>query len=67
MRIVWECNTLAFPIALALDGDRFVVTYGRQITRCRDYAHAAKELGESIMHARACDGWLDSDKPRKRA
>lgn len=59
MRTVWECNTLAFPIALALDGQTFVVVYGKQITRCRDYAHASKQLGECIMHALACDGWLD--------
>jgi hypothetical protein len=55
---------LAFPIQLIQTGrDRFTVRYGKQIKERLTYAQAAKELGECIMHARACDGELDNRMP----
>lgn len=40
--------------------DSFTVIYGKSVKSCLSYAHAALELGSSIMHAVACDGRLDS-------
>lgn len=48
---------LEFPIELAQTGkDRFTVTYGKQVTARLCYASAARELGNVIMHALACQG-----------
>lgn len=36
----------------------FKVTYGLQVRSNLEYGQAAKELGECIFHALACDGKL---------
>lgn len=65
MKTLFTLSTLAFPIALAKDGGRYVVAYGRQLKKGLTYDQAALELGAAIMHALACDGRLDNeDKPR---
>lgn len=46
--------------------DRFSVRYGLQLKSDLDYASAAAELGECIMHMRACDGVLDNREPGER-
>ena len=38
----------------------FTVTYGLQVKQNLTYAEAARELGECIFHALACDGKLDN-------
>lgn len=40
--------------------DNFRVTYGQQERALLGYDHAAKELGEAIMHALACEGKLEN-------
>lgn len=40
--------------------DRFTVVYGLQVKSGLDYASAAAELGECIMHMQACEGMLDN-------
>jgi len=47
------------PIRLIRQKGRYIVTYGLQVQRYLSYEDAAKEIGESIMHAIACDGKLD--------
>lgn len=60
-KTIYKNETLAFPIKVEQTGkDRFVVTYGEQVTKGLDYGRAATELGTSIMHALACEGALDS-------
>lgn len=54
-------SDLAFPVALLQTGvDRFTVQYGLQIKTGLNYARAAAEYGECVMHALACDGRLDN-------
>ncbi len=49
------------PIELAQRGkDSFRVTYWKQVKDRLTYAAAAKELGECIMHALACEALLDN-------
>lgn len=51
----------SFPVRLWQTGkDNFTVEYGLRIKRGLDYAGAAKELGECLMHLCACDGRLDN-------
>ena len=40
--------------------DVFSVRYGLQLKTRLGYSTAARELGECIMHAAACDGLLDN-------
>jgi len=40
--------------------DDFIVRYGMQVTDGLGYAHAAKELGQCLMHQAACGGKLDN-------
>jgi hypothetical protein len=49
------------PIKLEQTGiDRFTVTYWKQVKSGLNYAQAAAEYGECIMHALACNGDLDN-------
>lgn len=60
-RLIYSNKTLAFPIKVEQTGkDRFIVTYGVQVTKGLDYGRAAAELGTSIMHALVCNGKMDS-------
>lgn len=60
MRTCFELPNAAYPIKLEQQNSgRFRVTYGKQVVRGLDYARAAKELGEAIMHALACEGKFD--------
>jgi len=40
--------------------DRFTVTYGLQVRKGLSYCDAAREFGECVFHALACDGKLDN-------
>jgi len=40
--------------------DRFTVVYGLQVKTGMNYAQAALELGECVMHMQACEGLLDN-------
>lgn len=40
--------------------DRFTVVYGLQVETDLNYADAAAELGECIMHLQACNSQLDN-------
>lgn len=39
---------------------RFTVTYGAQVTKNLNYAGAAKEFGECVMHEACCNSKLDN-------
>jgi hypothetical protein len=57
-----ELTDLAFPISVIQTGkDSFTVQYGKQVKRGLSYAEAAKELGQSIFHALACDGKIETN------
>lgn len=43
------------------DAALFTVTYGKQIKDRLRYAEAAKEFGECVFHALACNGQLNND------
>lgn len=43
------------------EAGNFRVTYGKQTLTNLTYRDAAKELGECLMHALACEGLLDND------
>ncbi len=59
-------TVIEFYIRLIQTGvDRFTVQYGQQFSDGLNYGSAAKELGESMMHALACQGHLDNSE-RKR-
>jgi len=59
--LCWKYDDLAFPIELWQTGKSlFQVIYGQQVSNHLDYGDASAELGESIMHALACDGKLDN-------
>lgn len=61
MRKNWETQIAGMPITLRQSGvDSFRVTYFKQVKNGLTYAAAAKELGQCIMHALACDGMLDT-------
>jgi hypothetical protein len=54
-------TTICWDITLHQTGrDMFVVKYGSQVKPFLNYGEAAKELGECIMHALACEGKLDN-------
>jgi hypothetical protein len=40
--------------------DRFTVQYGLQVKKGLNYGQAAREFGECVFHALACDGLLDN-------
>jgi hypothetical protein len=40
--------------------DRFTVSYGLQVKTGLNYEHAAREFGECVFHALACDGLIDN-------
>lgn len=46
--------------------NRFSVRYGLQLKTGLDYAQAATELGECIMHLQACNSELDNREPGER-
>lgn len=55
--IVFETEIAGFKIRLwKFRPDSFGVEYGAQLNISLDYGQAAKELGECIMHALACEG-----------
>lgn len=60
MKTCYQTILGGFSINLEQRGrDKFRVTYGKQIDDNLTYARAAEELGQSIMHALACEGALD--------
>jgi len=61
LKTCWKMDELAFSVSLMQRGqDCFTVIYGRQVRSDLNYGEAAKELGQAIMHALACDGKLDN-------
>ena len=40
----------------------FFVAYGEQNSRRLDYANAAKEFGECVLHSLGCAGKLDNEE-----
>jgi len=55
---------VAFPIQVEQSeakGKRFHVRYGLQVWVGLGYADAAKQLGECLFHALACEGMLDNE------
>ena len=62
MKTVLEIKKAGFEIKIEQyekGAKGFRVTYGNQVKDHLSYADAAKELGESIFHALACEGKLD--------
>jgi hypothetical protein len=58
-KLCWKVE-MGWNITLHQTGvDRFLVTYGVEKHE-GNYEFAARELGECIMHALACEGLLDS-------
>lgn len=67
MKTCLDLNDLAFPISLKQKGrDNFTVTYGLEKTEGLNYADAARKLGQSIMHALACNSRLDNREKGER-
>lgn len=63
MKTCLKLSSLAFPVVLEqheTNAKSFRVTYGKQIFDYLSYEQAARRMGESIMHALACDGHLDN-------
>ena len=63
MRLIKEFEA-AFPIRIeqSESGMRlFKVTYGKQVRSQLTYADAAREFGQCMFHAMACDGLLDNN------
>lgn len=68
MKTCFETTIAGLPIRLEQSEARslnnpFRVTYGEQVSSLLPYGEAAKELGESIMHAVAIEGKLDNELP----
>lgn len=60
-KLCFKTKIAGFDIKLEqLGRDRFIVSYGKQVHHEANYAHAALDLGASIMHALACEGKLDN-------
>lgn len=47
--------------------DKFTVTYGLHVKKGLDYAQAAKEFGECVMHDASCYGRIDNRTKREAA
>lgn len=68
MKICYAIEIGGLPIELAQRGrDSFRVTYWKQVKDRLTYAEAAKELGECILHALACESLLDNRVKGERA
>lgn len=62
MTTVFETTIAGYDITLIQRGeDVFSVIYGKQRENGLSYAEAAKELGQCIMHALACEGKLENE------
>jgi hypothetical protein len=49
------------PVRLFQAGfDRFIVEYGKSIKPGLDYADAAKEFGQCVMHSASCASKIDN-------
>lgn len=60
-KLCWQLDLAGYDIKLEQAGrDRFIVTYGKQVSRELNYHDAALDLGASIMHALACESKLDN-------
>ncbi len=60
-KVCIDLNGPLYDIKLEQNGvNKFIVTYGKQVTINLTYADAASELGACIMHALACHGNLDN-------
>jgi hypothetical protein len=59
-KTVYSVEIAGYTIKLRKrSANSFTVVYGKQVKRLLTYADAAKELGQCIMHALACEGRLD--------
>lgn len=64
MKTLFETKIAGFDIKLTRSearprGSNYAVSYGKQFNCHLTYEEAAKELGECILHALACEGKLD--------
>lgn len=60
IKTIYQCNMPGHSITLQQRGlDEFFVQYGKEVTYCPSYAMAAEQLGLCIMHALACDGFIN--------
>lgn len=64
MRKVFELTEIPFGVTVEQRGKNgsFRVTYGKQVKSNLSYADAAREFGECVFHALACDGKLGNDQ-----
>lgn len=61
MKICYLENIAGFEIRLTQSAaGKFTVTYGKQVFPGLSYGDAAKQLGQVIMHALACESKLDN-------
>jgi roadblock/LC7 domain-containing protein len=59
-KVVYTQEIAGYTIQLRKrSANSFTVVYGKQVKPLLSYADAAKELGQCIMHALACEGRLD--------
>ena len=59
---VFETEIAGYQITLMQNSKgEFVVQYGYQQYTTKDYSEAAKELGQCIMHALACEGKITNE------
>ena len=57
---IYQCNISGYSIILQQRGpDEFFVQYGKEVNYCPSYDTAAEQLGLCIMHALACDGFIN--------
>ena len=58
----FEIEIAGYKITLMQNSkDEFVVQYGYHQYITKNYAEAAKELGQCILHALACEGKITSE------
>lgn len=65
-KVCWS-TTICWGITLRQRGrDNFEVQYGAEVHKDLDYARAAEQLGQCIMHALACEDKLDNRRKGER-
>lgn len=63
MQTIHEVEIGGLPIKIEQSArGRFTVTYWKQVRRDLSYGAAAREFGECVFHALACEGKLDNEK-----
>lgn len=66
-KLCWSTWALAFPIHLFQTGrNKFMVVYGKDVSRDLTYNQACVKLGSAMMHALSCDGKVDNREPGEK-